>query len=94
MEADYEAEEAELSAQIAAAEVEYTKALKAEEEARRKAEEALFDGTVVHYEHWKARADADPHWAAENPFSVCVGRNASGELEPTFLPTALWKGQK
>lgn len=39
MEADYEAEEAELSAQIAAAEVEYTKALKAEEEARRKAEE-------------------------------------------------------
>lgn len=62
--------------------------------ARRKAEEALFDGTVVHYEHWKARADADPHWAAENPFSVCVGRNASGELEPTFLPTALWKGQK
>ena len=39
MEADYEAEEAELSAQIAAAEVEYTKALRAEEEARRKAEE-------------------------------------------------------
>ena len=39
MEADYEAEEAELSAQIAAAEVEYTKALKAEEERRRKAEE-------------------------------------------------------
>ena len=39
MEADYEAEEATLSAQIAAAEVEYTKALKAEEEARRKAEE-------------------------------------------------------
>ena len=39
MEADYEAEEAALSAQIAAAEVEYTKALKAEEEARRKAEE-------------------------------------------------------
>ena len=39
MEADYEAEEAKLSAEIAAAEVEYTKALKAEEEARRKAEE-------------------------------------------------------
>ena len=39
IEADYEAEEAALSAQIAAAEVEYTKALKAEEEARRKAEE-------------------------------------------------------
>ena len=39
MEADYEAEEAALSAQIAAAEVEYTKALKAEEEARRKEEE-------------------------------------------------------
>ena len=39
LEADYEAEEAELSAQIAAAEVEYTKALKAEEERRRKEEE-------------------------------------------------------
>ena len=39
MEADYEAEEAKLSAQIAADEVEYTKALKAEAEARRKAEE-------------------------------------------------------
>ena len=39
MEAEYESEEAALSAQIAAAEVEYTKALKAEEEARRKAEE-------------------------------------------------------
>ena len=39
IEADYEADEAKLSAQIAAAEVEYTKALKAEEEARRKAEE-------------------------------------------------------
>ena len=39
MEADYEAEEAKISADIAAAEVEYTKALKAEEEARRKAEE-------------------------------------------------------
>lgn len=39
MEADYEAEEAQISAEIAAAEVEYTKALKAEEEARRKAEE-------------------------------------------------------
>ena len=39
MEADYEAEEAKISADIVAAEVEYTKALKAEEEARRKAEE-------------------------------------------------------
>ena len=40
MEADYEADEAVLSAEIAAAEVELTKALKAEEEeARRKAEE-------------------------------------------------------
>ena len=39
LEADYEAEEAELSAQIAAAEVEYTKALRAEEERKRKEEE-------------------------------------------------------
>ena len=39
MEADYEAEEAKLSAQIAADEVEYTKALKAEEEERKRREE-------------------------------------------------------
>ena len=39
LEAEWEAEEAKIAAEIAAAEVEYTKALKAEEEARRKAEE-------------------------------------------------------
>ncbi len=39
LEDEWEAEEAKISAEIAAAEVEYTKALKAEEEARRKAEE-------------------------------------------------------
>ena len=39
MEADYEAEEAKLSAQIAADEVEYTKARKAEEEERKRREE-------------------------------------------------------
>ena len=39
LEADWEAEEAKIAAEIAAAEVEYTKALRAEEEARRKAEE-------------------------------------------------------
>ena len=39
LEDEWEAEEAKIAAEIAAAEVEYTKALKAEEEARRKAEE-------------------------------------------------------
>ena len=39
IEAEYEEDEAKLSAQIAAAELEYTKAKKAEEEARKKAEE-------------------------------------------------------
>ena len=39
IEEEWEDEEAKISAQIAAAEVEYTKALKAEEEARKKAEE-------------------------------------------------------
>jgi murein DD-endopeptidase MepM/ murein hydrolase activator NlpD len=39
MEADYEAEEAKIAAEIAAAEVEYTKALKAEEEERKRREE-------------------------------------------------------
>ena len=39
LEEEWEVEEAKISAEIAAAEVEYTKALKAEEEARRKAEE-------------------------------------------------------
>ena len=39
LEDEWEAEEAKVAAEIAAAEVEYTKALRAEEEARRKAEE-------------------------------------------------------
>lgn len=41
-------------------------------EARREAEEVLFDGLAAHYQRWKKLADADPEWAEENPIHVAV----------------------
>ena len=40
--------------------------------ARKEAEEVLFDGVAEHYRKWKALADTDPVWAAENPVQVTV----------------------
>ena len=53
--------------------------------ARRKAEEILFDRVTAHYSRWKERADADPQWAAENPFRVRVEKR-EGELTVEVLP--------
>lgn len=55
-------------------------------EARRKGEELLHTGTAEYYARWKALADADPVWAEENPISIRVERDGSGELNVRFEP--------
>jgi len=55
-------------------------------EARRAAEELLFDGTAAYYERWNARAESDPCWAKENPVDIRVCRDASGELRVEYSP--------
>lgn len=54
--------------------------------ARKNDEALLFDGSVAHYERWKAKAGTDPEWAENNPVEIVVSRNSSGELAVTFLP--------
>ena len=54
-------------------------------EARKEAEEVLFDGVAEHYRKWKEIADGDPEWAKENPIQVIV--NVSDrKLNVTMLP--------
>lgn len=54
-------------------------------EARKEAEEVLFDGVAEHYEKWKEYAQADPDWAARNPIQVIVDQSEQ-KLRVTMLP--------
>lgn len=54
-------------------------------EARKDAEEILFDGVAEHYRKWKAYAEADPDWAVQNPVQVIVNRS-NQKLSVTLLP--------
>lgn len=54
-------------------------------EARKEAEEVLFDGVAEHYQKWKERAATDPEWAKENPVQVIV-EQADKKLSVTLLP--------
>ena len=54
-------------------------------EARKEAEEILFDGVSEHYRKWKELADRDPEWAAQNPVQVIVNQ-ADQRLQVTLLP--------
>ena len=54
-------------------------------EARHRAEEILCDRTVAFYEKWKAKADADPLWAEENPVSFAVTKTKDG-ISVDMLP--------
>lgn len=55
-------------------------------QARKEAEELLFDGAAAHYERWKAKADLDPKWAEQNPVQILVAKRSTSELDVTFLP--------
>lgn len=55
-------------------------------QARKEAEELLFDGAATHYERWKAKAAADPEWAVQNPVKILVAKKSTSELDVTFLP--------
>ncbi len=55
-------------------------------EARREGEEIFRDTVVEHYEKWKAKADADSSWAAENPMRIFVDRDESHRIRVEFLP--------
>ncbi|MBQ2896108.1 MAG: hypothetical protein IJE26_05310 [Oscillospiraceae bacterium] len=55
-------------------------------EARREAEELLFEGTAAYYARWKARAESDPAWAEEHPVDIRVCREPDGSLRITFSP--------
>ena len=55
-------------------------------QARKEAEELLFDGAAAHYSRWKAKADVDPEWASQNPVHILVSKKSISELNVVFLP--------
>ena len=55
-------------------------------EARKKAEEILFDGFAAYYEKYKEKAVSDPEWAENNPIAVHVKRTPENDLSITFQP--------
>jgi len=54
--------------------------------ARKEAEELLFDGTADYYARWQKRAENDPEWARDNPVSIHVSRDSTGDLTVTYDP--------
>lgn len=47
-------------------------------EARKEAEELLFDGSAEFYRRWKEKADADASWAEANPIRIHVTNDSRG----------------
>lgn len=60
--------------------------IEAAAQARNEAEKLICDGTADFYEKWKAKADADPQWASENPMKITVEKDADHGLTVSFLP--------
>ena len=54
--------------------------------ARKEGEEIFRDQVVEFYEKWKAKADSDPAWAAENPLQIFVDRDENHRIRIDFLP--------
>ena len=54
-------------------------------EARKAAEELIFDGSAKHYQLWKERAELEPQRAEENPIKIRV-KKVNGELSVSFFP--------
>ena len=56
-------------------------------EARREAEEVVFDSVAEHYARWKANADTDPAGGVENPVQLFVSQDSSTKrMSVTLLP--------
>ena len=55
-------------------------------QARKDAEELIVQGTLRHYEKWKARAEEDPGWGEANPVEVRVEKSREGKFTAVFLP--------
>ena len=54
-------------------------------EARKEAEEVLFDGVAEHYQKWKEIADTDMEWAEQNPVQIIVNQQ-DRKLNVVLLP--------
>lgn len=61
--------------------------IEAAAEARKEAEEILFDGVAEHYTRWKVRASLDPRWAEENPVQIIIDQDSEKRLLVTMLPS-------
>lgn len=59
-------------------------------DARKKAEEDIFDEMDAYYAAWKIRADLDPQWAEENPVYATVERNGDGTLRLVCTPELIY----
>lgn len=55
-------------------------------QARKDAEDIIRNGTVEHYNRWKAKADTDLEWAKNNPISIFVEKKEDNTVSITFLP--------
>ncbi len=53
--------------------------------ARKDAEEALYESTILFYKKWQEMAEKDPAWAEENPVQIFVTKTDGG-LCASFLP--------
>ena len=60
--------------------------IEAAAEARKEAEELLFDGSAEFYRRWKAKADEDPAWAEENPIRIHVTNDRQRGLQVEYEP--------
>ena len=54
-------------------------------EARKEAEEALFDAAAAHYHKWKQYADINPKWGEENPIRIMVDKTGT-DFRVTLIP--------
>lgn len=58
-------------------------------EARKEAEELLFDGVAAFYPKWEQKAAEDPEWARNNPIKIMVSKHPQTGLSISFLPEGL-----
>lgn len=55
-------------------------------EARKEAEELIHQGTLEHYNKWKAKAEENPEWGENNPIEIYVEKNSGKGISIQFFP--------